>query len=422
MTSTATTTAFISPEPDLALLARYTQQGDADAFSVLVRRYTHLVYHACLRVLRDSARAEDAAQETFYRLMRRPESVTHSLPAWLHRAATNLAIDRLRSEASRRNRERSYQRLLEQRRKQPEQWSELSGQVDAALEALDEAHRVLLIEHFYAGRTQQDLAREHGVSKATMSRRMHAALEALRQRLGTTNGVAVTVAALTAALGETSASAAPVTLAVELSKMAMVSGTSTTASVAATATGTSAGVTAACGVASSAVLLGLGTLTGAALLGLIVAGVWVLVAGGPSAGAPGGYGDAAKLAVSSEGTSGEAGGAAVAVEGAGTDQGFGGGAAPDDAGDSGVVGASGGEAVSLEDAGYIFVQPADGRMGSDAIVMFRVAEGVAAMSYADSHLKSLPLAEARPLIEAQAGVTLEALARRQSGAAPPASP
>jgi RNA polymerase sigma factor (sigma-70 family) len=106
---------------DIALLQQFAQQGDADAFAQLVKRHAGLVYHTSLRILRDRARAEDVAQETFYKLMRHPQKVNHCVGAWLHRAATRLAFDALRSESARHNREQAYAIEL-QRRRTPSSW------------------------------------------------------------------------------------------------------------------------------------------------------------------------------------------------------------------------------------------------------------------------------------------------------------
>src|SRR5947209_2559787 len=96
-------------DPDLVLLQRYRETGDADAFTEIVQRYAGPVFAACQRVLHDPSVAEDAAQETFYRLMTRPHRVSSSLGGWLHRAATRLALDIRRSDNSRRRREAAYE-------------------------------------------------------------------------------------------------------------------------------------------------------------------------------------------------------------------------------------------------------------------------------------------------------------------------
>src|SRR5688572_1304598 len=96
-------------QTDLALLHRYAQHRDASAFAEIVRRYGSVVYATGRRVLHDRAAAEDVTQETFLRLMRSPDRCTQSLGGWLHRLATRLAVDALRSERSRRRRELSYE-------------------------------------------------------------------------------------------------------------------------------------------------------------------------------------------------------------------------------------------------------------------------------------------------------------------------
>ena len=161
-----------SIDSDFDLLQRFRDDDDADAFALLVSRHTALVYHACLRVLGRREPAEDATQETFHRLMLNPEKVRYSLPAWLHRVATHLAIDAARSDARRQRRERLYQKRIERRRGEQLSWAAVSAQLDEAITALPDAERNLLVEHYLRGRSQADLAREQGVSKATMCRRM----------------------------------------------------------------------------------------------------------------------------------------------------------------------------------------------------------------------------------------------------------
>src|SRR5688572_19299473 len=48
-------------------LIRAAQGGNLDAFNDLVTRHERAVYSVCLRLLRDQAAAEDAAQDTFIR-------------------------------------------------------------------------------------------------------------------------------------------------------------------------------------------------------------------------------------------------------------------------------------------------------------------------------------------------------------------
>jgi RNA polymerase sigma-70 factor (ECF subfamily) len=201
-------------DPDLTLLARFQETGDPDAFGEIVRRYAAAVYATCHRILHDPGSAEDAAQETFYRLMTRPHRVTASLGGWLHRAATRLALDIQRSDAARRRREAAYEAT---QALDATSWAEVAPQLDASLAALPDDVREILVRHFLRGESQADLAAELGTSPATLSRRMKQAVEMLREemhRRGVSvapvllfnlllqNGPAATTVSLKAALGK----------------------------------------------------------------------------------------------------------------------------------------------------------------------------------------------------------------------------
>jgi RNA polymerase sigma factor (sigma-70 family) len=207
-------------EPDLLLLKRFKETQDADAFSEIVRRYAGAVFSTCQRILRDPGSAEDATQETFFRLMTRPQKVTASLGGWLHRAATRLALDIRRSEISRHRRESVYVPLPPS---EPANWADVAPRLDEALAALPKTHRELLVNHYLHGQSQADLAAESGTSAATLSRRMKSAMDALRQELAR-RGVSISPAILVTLLGRHSSVAIPAGLKIALGKMAMYCG------------------------------------------------------------------------------------------------------------------------------------------------------------------------------------------------------
>ena len=83
------------PDADVVALA---QRGREDAFRELVRRYERPVFTLIIRMVRDSATAEDLAQDTFIKVLNhidkyRPE---FKLSSWLFKIANNVAIDHLR--------------------------------------------------------------------------------------------------------------------------------------------------------------------------------------------------------------------------------------------------------------------------------------------------------------------------------------
>lgn len=217
-------------ETEAVLLRRFARTGDAEAFAEIIGRHAGLVYGAALRILADVDRAADVAQETFLQLMRDAEKVTGSLPGWLHRVATHKAIDQMRRDASRQHREAQYSA------KQPREateWRHLSRYVDEGLNELDTETRDILVTHFLQGRTTRQIAIVHGISQATVSRRIDAGVMTLRGILRR-RGIIVAGGALVALLGENAVQAAPAALTAELGKMALLGGPAVAASAAGT--------------------------------------------------------------------------------------------------------------------------------------------------------------------------------------------
>jgi RNA polymerase sigma factor (sigma-70 family) len=217
-------TPIAPPENDFALLDRFANHGDEEAFAEIVRRYAGVVYATSYRVCQDRGRAEDVAQEVFFKLLRKPHSVSQSLGGWLHQCATRLALDDVRSETARRKREANRRIELPDEDMQAQTWSELSPHVDDALATLPEEYRELLVSHFLQGKSQNAIAVETRTSPATISRRMRDAVTALRAELRR-KGVVVAPALLVGLFkmnAPSQAALVPQSLLTELGKMAMV--------------------------------------------------------------------------------------------------------------------------------------------------------------------------------------------------------
>lgn len=207
----------LAVEPDLVLLQRFKETRDPDAFREIVRRYTGAVFATCHRILHDTGSAEDAAQETFFRLMTRPQRVTASLGGWLHRAATRLALDIRRSDSSRRRREIAYG-IPE--RSEAMDWADIAPKLDEALASLPGEQGELLVRHFLRGQPQAELAAELRTSPATLSRKMKAAVESLRQEMSS-RGLSLAPGLLLTFLSQSASTSAPVGLKLAMGKMAL---------------------------------------------------------------------------------------------------------------------------------------------------------------------------------------------------------
>jgi RNA polymerase sigma factor (sigma-70 family) len=217
-------TPLAPPENDFALLDRFANHSDEEAFAEIVRRYAGVVYATSYRVVQDRGRAEDVAQEVFFKLLRKPQSVSQSLGGWLHQCATRLALDDVRSETARRKREANRRIELPDDDTQAQTWADLSPHVDEALSTLPEELRELLVSHFLQGKSQNAIAVETRTSPATISRRMRDAVTALRSELRR-KGVVVAPALLVGLFkmnAPSQAALVPSSLLTELGKMAIV--------------------------------------------------------------------------------------------------------------------------------------------------------------------------------------------------------
>jgi RNA polymerase sigma factor (sigma-70 family) len=223
------------------LLKRFASNGDAEAFAQIIKQHAPLIYGVCLRILEDKDKAADAVQDTFFQLVRNAANISDSLTIWLHRVATNKAIDLLRQDSQRKQREIKYAAEPEQIESEQANstWQEISGYVDEELYHLDEQMREVLILHFLQGWTPREIAKKCGISHQTVSRRLESGIVSLRHQLRR-RGIIAPAAILAAMLSENIVKAAPASLMDELGKMAIACGTSTGARIAA---GISAGTT-----------------------------------------------------------------------------------------------------------------------------------------------------------------------------------
>jgi RNA polymerase sigma-70 factor (ECF subfamily) len=127
---------------------------------------------------------EDCVQDAFLelsRLTKPPENVV----AWLYRVVRNRAISRRRSAQRRARREALALRL------RPREGESASaepavdpGELAAALEALPEVQREIVVARTWGGLTFEEIAALVGCSTSAAHRRYEAALAFLRKRLG----------------------------------------------------------------------------------------------------------------------------------------------------------------------------------------------------------------------------------------------
>ena len=174
-----------SADSDGMLLDR-VRRGDEAAMASLFDRYSKVVYSVALRVLRDTASAEDVLQEIFMQVWRSPGSFLEtkgSLGGWLAVVARNRSIDTLRRR----------------RPTDPVEEISLASPFNLAEEAernnmMERARRVIvdlpaeqrktLEMAFFEGLTHTEIAAMTGDPLGTVKTRIRSALLTLRKAFG----------------------------------------------------------------------------------------------------------------------------------------------------------------------------------------------------------------------------------------------
>jgi RNA polymerase sigma-70 factor, ECF subfamily len=167
---------------DLSLIAA-VRSGDESAMAALYDRYSGIVYSVALRVLGDTAAAQDVLQEVFMQLWRNPgvfDSSRGNLGAWLAVISRNRAIDSLRK----RHPETDVEDVIvsvEPDMSGDAERSRAMEKVRSALGAMPAAQRSALEMAYFEGLSHSEIATKTGEPLGTVKTRIRAGLLALRK-------------------------------------------------------------------------------------------------------------------------------------------------------------------------------------------------------------------------------------------------
>lgn len=183
---------------DQELIAR-CQAGDRRAFEALVRLYQRRAFGIAIGVLRNPEDAMDAAQEAFVKVYRNIAGFKgdSSFYTWLYRIVVNVCIDHIRK--SRRARSVEYDETFKRgdeahvdpvvgntRPMHPAfaaENKELHAKLHAALDALSENHRAIIVLREIEGLSYEEIADTMDCHIGTVMSRLHHARKNLQRAL-----------------------------------------------------------------------------------------------------------------------------------------------------------------------------------------------------------------------------------------------
>jgi RNA polymerase sigma-70 factor (ECF subfamily) len=177
-------------------LVRRAQQGDKEAFEVLVRRHQGRVFAVAGGILRNREDVEDIAQQVFlkayFSLKRFDQRAAFS--TWLYKITVNECWDLLRKKKVRplvyeselsEEQAHLYQSTEEKAGHAPDvsEQMETRQQLDRWLEYLDERDRVILVLKEVQGFTVEEIAETMGINGNTVKVRLFRARQRIAEQI-----------------------------------------------------------------------------------------------------------------------------------------------------------------------------------------------------------------------------------------------
>jgi len=173
--------------------------GDEQSFELLLRKYRTPLVNFLYRMVRDTAIAEDLAQEVFLRVYRARQQYAPSakFTTWMFRIATNLALNSVRDNRRRKmeismdqsvDTGEDEQKPLEVPDRAPSVEQELVARCRAdmilkAIHSLPEKQRAAVLLHKYQELDYDEIARVLECSESALKSLLFRAYESLRVEL-----------------------------------------------------------------------------------------------------------------------------------------------------------------------------------------------------------------------------------------------
>jgi len=168
------------------------KNGDIAGLEVLVQRYQLRAVRTAYLITRDPHLAEDVAQEAFIQAFRAMRSfdATRPFEPWFMRSVVNAAL-KAAQRAARRiptdsdDAEERFEALLGKAESAEEAWlsADLKNEVRTALDQLSPRQRAAIVQRYFLGMSEKEMAELLGAPRGTIKWLLNAARARLRSLL-----------------------------------------------------------------------------------------------------------------------------------------------------------------------------------------------------------------------------------------------
>ncbi len=211
MTVLPTETAAAPARSDAELLREFVQTNSEDAFAELFSRHVDWIFSVALRQVGDRELAEDVTQAVFAILARKAASLKSEtvLSGWLFRVVRYTAIDAMRMDFRRRQREQTVATAIPDGEEPAS--DEIIPIIDECLSKIRAPDQRAILLRFYEQKSWRDVGAALGLNENAARIRVDRALEKLKAQLNRRGGVSGG-SALAALLLANSVQSAPSTI------------------------------------------------------------------------------------------------------------------------------------------------------------------------------------------------------------------
>ncbi len=186
-------------------VVRRVRAGETALFEILMRRHNQRLYRVARAIVKDDSEAEDVMQEAYVNAYTHLHQFAEraQFSTWLTRIAVHEALARIRKSARLTELDEDAEvgeqdvgtfTLLNRTPEQQASNAELRALLEAAVEAMPQAYRVVFVLREVEGLNTAETADVLGVTEETVKTRLHRGRALLREELFQRAGIATSYA------------------------------------------------------------------------------------------------------------------------------------------------------------------------------------------------------------------------------------